>query len=344
MLNGLTREELQSYLKKGDPIEGKCLYVEWIYKQYYNRHFRLEDVSTLREDLDLFNTNKHRFTGTNKDINSFTYSTLKVFLRDMFELKLVEDTTSLSSTDVKVLYDGPLGKLSIPLTEEASCILGKGTKWCTASTTSGNMFNKYNKEGPLYIWVDNNWNKGKLKELGNRSKKFQLHFQSGQYMDELDNPIDSNILSYFMLEHPVVKKIFENYEKSMTTPKEIAEYVIRVDPYNNVGYVTKYVIGNDKVELSFLDYGTYEQHKKSNIRDIVKKDLIDSIGENTDVETFSKVYDRFHSTIVPLVDKYIVTNLDKAFQFAILRNETWVDNGLPDLDIEILSNPKYTVD
>lgn len=41
-----------------------------------------------------------------------------------------------------------------PLTHEASCYYGKGTKWCTSTTDSDSNFSKYNSDGKLFYIVD----------------------------------------------------------------------------------------------------------------------------------------------------------------------------------------------
>lgn len=43
---------------------------------------------------------------------------------------------------VRVLYTGVYGVLSMPLTEEGSKALGRGTKWCTAGDKD-NRFKTY---------------------------------------------------------------------------------------------------------------------------------------------------------------------------------------------------------
>jgi hypothetical protein len=60
-----------------------------------------------------------------------------------------------------------------------SCELGSGTEWCTATGNTDSMFNSYIKDGPLFIFIDNS----------NPKNKYQVSFESQQYMDRNDNPI-----------------------------------------------------------------------------------------------------------------------------------------------------------
>lgn len=114
-----------------------------------------------------------------------------------------DDTGLASIPDTKVLYNGPLGQLVIPLTREASCALGKPTSWCTARDDSSNMFDTYNKQGPLYVWI------------GKDGKRYQFHFESAQCMDSKDRPIDEKTINYFRLQHPVLSKLFAKGERGI---------------------------------------------------------------------------------------------------------------------------------
>jgi hypothetical protein len=111
--------------------------------------------------------------------------------------------------DAEGLYNGPLGLLAIPKTEKASCELGSGTRWCTASSEN-NMFQYYSKDDPLYIWRDKN------------GEKYQFHWESMQFMDRRDRPISDEQITYFRTKHPVLKKLFAAKEKEIAKDPEWA--------------------------------------------------------------------------------------------------------------------------
>ncbi|WP_158648463.1 hypothetical protein [Candidatus Symbiothrix dinenymphae] len=71
-----------------------------------------------------------------------------------------------------------------PLTEAASCLYGRGTRWCTAATESCNLFNHYNSQGNLCIIIN--------KKSG---EKFQFHFATYSFMDETNHEIKSPMLN-----------------------------------------------------------------------------------------------------------------------------------------------------
>jgi hypothetical protein len=59
-------------------------------------------------------------------------------------------------------------------THEAACHYGSGTKWCTAGRDSKGTFDHYAQQGDLYVIIAKN-------------RKFQMHYESGQLMDEKDH-------------------------------------------------------------------------------------------------------------------------------------------------------------
>ena len=236
---------MQVNLMKLDPTGNECNYIDWIFKQHI-LGLKEEDYYKLVDGLKQFNEEKNRLAMNLRDINKYkTYGDLLDMLDEQFNMG-VTDIESNDDIDVKVIYDGILGKLSIPLTKEASCKLGKGTRWCTAAEESNNMFDEYNKNGQLYVWYDRNWNKGKLKELGNKSKKFQFHFshKNVEFDDEKDVPIKDSILIYFRNFHPVLSKLFHEHEVDMENKIIDMSHNVRDILFKStfMNYIDKYII------------------------------------------------------------------------------------------------------
>ncbi len=82
--------------------------------------------------------------------------------------------------DVEIILETPNIIIYRPTTEAGSKCYGHQTKWCTAANKN-NMFDEYNKEGPLFIIMS------KL----NKKDKYQIHFETGQLMDPLDKSVSS---------------------------------------------------------------------------------------------------------------------------------------------------------
>lgn len=147
-----------------------------------------------------------------KDINSF--KTVRILLdytreyRDMVgasdEQKLAKESVVLykGSYDSRDLDGEAMTKLTIaiPLTHYAAQQYGENTDWCTARESDLN-YNNYSKDGELFCVLFEN-------PETEMEDKFQFHFESQQYMDCYDSPID---LDAFMLNHPLVKKTLLNY-------------------------------------------------------------------------------------------------------------------------------------
>jgi hypothetical protein len=209
-------DQILAALEEMDPTPNKQ-YTLWLAKQYIKQQFRLEDRPRIKDVLEKFINAKSRLE--QRDINSYDLYTLEDQMDKIYNVELEKSTESTFEVpeDAEVLYNGTLGLLAIPKTEKASCALGKGTRWCTASSDS-NMFKSYSKDGPLYIWRDKN------------GKKYQFHWKSYQFMDAKDRPISQEQVDYFRTKHPVLKKLFAAKEKEIVKNSEraykYARYVI----------------------------------------------------------------------------------------------------------------------
>ena len=211
----MTPEQLLKDLEEIDPTTNKQ-YVMWLIREIFKEKFRPEDSPRIRQALMDFEKLKPRLA--KKDINLYDLHELEKTIDDILKPELGRDDTVLGQSfpvvdDSRVLYNGPLGQLAIPETQEASCELGKGTRWCTAGSNS--HFDGYNKEGNLYIWRDRN------------GKKYQFHFETIQIKNARDQNLSTEEKKYFRLEHPVLKKLFQAKEKEILKQpaNKIMEYI-----------------------------------------------------------------------------------------------------------------------
>lgn len=207
-------------IEQSDPTRNKQ-FVLWIATQYIKGQLKFEDIYKLKDDLTKFVDPKFRSEmkrrNINADINQYTPRSLVDLINQLSSTEIAQpDDTDGAVEGARVLYDGPLGKLVIPETEAASCQLGSGTRWCTAADKN-NMFKTYSSQGPLYIWIER-----KNKNIG---KKFQFHFETGQFMDSQDRPISGELLDYFVNQNPVTAKLFKQKNPEMfELVKDWAEY------------------------------------------------------------------------------------------------------------------------
>lgn len=206
--------------EEADPTANKQ-YVVWIIRQYVKNSLKYEDIYKLQADLETFVKTKgqHKRLNINSDINQYNWRSLADVAAKLGNTELgAADTDAAGVKDAEVLYNGPLGILTVPKTREASCALGSGTKWCTAaSDEKKNMYNYYTKYGPLYIWHDKK-----------RKQKYQFHFDSGQFMDSQDQPLGVEDARYFMEQNPVTAKLFDKNQNNMLEVLgEVVDYAER---------------------------------------------------------------------------------------------------------------------
>jgi len=171
-------------LLSNDPTKKK-IYLQWLIKNYItatNKDRFLEDLYKTKEDLVVFTKLKQQNKIQQKNINQIKYENLydviKPHMKDLTSGKEIKkQELEKIKNEIKIVYGGPEGKILIPLTEKASCFLGRQTRWCTASTESENYFNYYNKKGKLYVILPKD------------GRKFQFHFEEAQLMDEQDKEV-----------------------------------------------------------------------------------------------------------------------------------------------------------
>lgn len=197
-------EEILQKFTKGDPTNN-LQYLQWITGRYIEKDFVYEDLDRVRGELELFETYKPRLRRDNRqvDINKYK-SAADVF--SLIDSYVQNDQPSSKKQQVRreedsyfeekkaiLWYRDDTIKIVIPLTQQASCFFGKGTRWCTAATQSYNAFNSYVKDGPLYI-------------IMTPSGKYQFHFESGQYMNSLDRSVR---VGDIVKQYPQLKDAFD---------------------------------------------------------------------------------------------------------------------------------------
>ncbi len=143
-----------------------------------------EDGYKLKEWLSIFNKakNKPSFPHS-KDINQYKttaqlYDVVKTYKPE--DLKQSKTELLGSEKDVQKVFENEKWLVLIPKTYQASCRFGKGTQWCTATENTDNYYKQYSGQGPLYIVINKQ----------NKEEKYQIHFESMQFMDIEDRPFD----------------------------------------------------------------------------------------------------------------------------------------------------------
>ena len=197
-------QNFTNWLESHEPSP-KNKFVNWMIIRYLKNDIkRLEDIPArispaLRKYMGL--QNKKKLKPEHTDINRIQnledvmdeYSESSESKRD--EAKSIEKSM-YDSGDAELIYNDKEYKVVIPKTHKAQCFFGKNTRWCTTAKDNPSMHDYYSEDGPLYIILHKPTN-----------TRWQFHFESRQYMDEIDEEI--NIIEFFKSH----KKIFGVFKK-----------------------------------------------------------------------------------------------------------------------------------
>lgn len=140
-----------------DPTENKK-YLNWVVHRIIAGKIEKEDTykipdllgkfhrAKIKKQLPVDKRNIHTFEGL-PDLYNVT-SQIQRTKSDISEEE--KDNAYLNS---EILYKSEKVMAVVPLTKEASCFWGKGTNWCTAATSSNNLFHNYYKDGHKLIVI-----------------------------------------------------------------------------------------------------------------------------------------------------------------------------------------------
>ena len=164
--------------------------------------FMLEDAEQIRTALAHFERMKPQLQPNERDIGRYkTFYRFEDFVDSKLdpELKAEIENELLNRSDVKVLYNGPMGTVAIPHSHEASCKLGSGTKWCTTNK-SPSLYDHYSEKGDLMIYNE---------KPGN--EKYQIHvtLDGIEIRDSRDRTLPRTKYNEFTQTHPVISKLIQ---------------------------------------------------------------------------------------------------------------------------------------
>ena len=201
-------------LESADPTQNKE-YVQWLAKVYANQGVKIEDILARGANaLATYNEFKTKkiLAPEQRDIGRLTFSDLEYIaasteLRQALAAKEEQDAAkAMPRGDSETVFENDAVRIIVPKNEEAACYYGQGTRWCTAATGGNNMFDRYARDGDLYILLP--------KKPQYEGEKYQLHFSSNQFMDEQDNTVDNvvelldmrfgNLVDFFREREPAI--------------------------------------------------------------------------------------------------------------------------------------------
>ena len=217
-------------LENADPTQNKE-YVQWLAKVYANQGVKIEDILARGQNaLATYNEFKTKkiLPAEQRDIGQLTFSDLEYIaasteLRQALAAKQEQDAAkAMPRGESEVVFENDKVRIIVPHDKEAACYYGQGTTWCTAATQSNNMFDTYNRNGAMYILLP--------KQPQYDGEKYQLHFSSGQFMDEQDTPVD-NIVELLDMRFGNLVEFFREREPEINdwlefTPDEVLKPLI----------------------------------------------------------------------------------------------------------------------
>lgn len=200
--------ELDPTYTKGSVNAGK--YARWILGIANKNNGEIENIGHVTDVLTRFEEEKNHLK--NKDVmryksvqelenmlnNDDSYTELSH--RQEVRQRQKDRREADVEKDADVVYRDENWTVYVPKTYAAECKLGQGTTWCTASTESDYYYNMYlrNYPGSKYYVIINN---------KDPKEKYQLHIESGQFMDRDDDPVD---LIPFLNEHEGLYNYFHD--------------------------------------------------------------------------------------------------------------------------------------
>ena len=146
------------YFSKNDP-SGNNKYLKWMVNQWLkpvpnggasNKGDIVLVVKSFHENLQRIN---------NKDINSYkSFGKLRDVTDEAEEKKKEAEEKKAVKNQKVVIYNDDDWLVVSPLSWEASCYYGAGTKWCVASKQTDTHWKSYNKRSTFFYVIDKNKN------------------------------------------------------------------------------------------------------------------------------------------------------------------------------------------
>lgn len=277
--------DIVKHLSTVDPSPRK-LYLPFIVKCYANGDITTADFINVNEILSKFD--KVKSILDKKDIGQYkSFSDVADIIKDDDE----KDATSKRQKTKQIKYegaevvaeDGSVLILNI-LSEKAAVFYGAGTKWCTAAKEH-NAFKQYKKDGNIYIILTGN-------------AKYQVHVESGSFMNALDNHVSQKDISLLskssayknfidMLCKTHSNELEEFADGSLGKSKLLIPFAFYDNPENiklfKELFAENGTVSSQKVTLACIRFTNFNPEFANSVKDsgLVKFINIDEISKST---------------------------------------------------------------
>ena len=210
---------------------------KWILNLYRNGKLKVGDTPELNYALSYFIKFYNKIE--KKDINQYhsvgeLYQVIKPFAEDPNQATSKTDANRKAKEEgAEKFYEDDTWLVVIPKTEEASCLYGKGTMWCTAATEGENKFNEYNQSGNLYININKKTGKKYQFFFGEKEGSEKIPEFRDEENSELKTPLNKTI--------GIPEQLIHFYCKATNN---IYGYLAFETPYGNTYTITAKKITN----------------------------------------------------------------------------------------------------
>lgn len=187
-----------------------------------------EDAQKITNDLKSYTKLKNKKLLQPNEMNLLnikSYSDLwRLVQSHENELSEMEE---IDPSEYEKWYEDNAWLVVIPKTHRASCKYGANTRWCTTYRDDTSYYDQYSKDGPLIIIIK----KPSQIAMGDTAKgeggrKWQIHLESDQWMDEKDNPIENKIEFTESLPKPILLVLYQKTKNFLFRPDK-KEYIIK---------------------------------------------------------------------------------------------------------------------
>lgn len=168
-------------------VTSKTAYITWLAKKVADEFIKAEDIYKYKKYFSIFDRRKKEYPFT--DINQYkTPDDLSQFASKSVEISDKESKDPSQQKGVskankyKEFYIGSVNGFDVYKLPKgrkdlygASCELGSGTEWCTATGNTRGHFDNYISQDPLFVFIK-----------PGSDEKYQFHYNSQSFMDKND--------------------------------------------------------------------------------------------------------------------------------------------------------------
>jgi len=276
-------------IEKSDPTPNKE-YAQGLAKMYAQGETQFEDMgSTLTDYLAKFHKLKQKKVIPAPRNDFMRYASVSDFMGVVDEYPDVGEEPKDKGQAEEVYKDVDL-RIIVPMDTAGACYYGRGTKWCTAAKNN-NMFDRYNKEGKMYIIIPT--------RPIYTGEKYQFHFPSAQFMNEQDRPVD---LVQLLARFPQLKDVFQDEARQHNniqfmfrgTEQEYRAVMQKISQYVSQGVKESLQDMNDSIGRSMATAITNDVKMLRSLRfdlaDMLEDDVVETA--NWWAETMADLIDR----------------------------------------------------